>query len=54
MPHGRGANLLMCNTDSRRPAPTAGTPIFEGGSPYKGKITVYDSSIYIADAAART
>lgn len=51
VPHGRGANLLMYNTDSVTPAPTTWDSVWEGGSAYKGKISIYDSSIYIADAA---
>ena len=51
VPHGRGPNLLMWNTDVVTTAPTTWDPIFEGGAAYKGKISVYDSSIYIADAA---
>ncbi|MEP6807579.1 MAG: extracellular solute-binding protein [Chloroflexota bacterium] len=50
-PHGRGPNLLMWNTDVVTAAPTTWDPIFEGGAAYKGKISIYDSSIYIADAA---
>ncbi|MEO8251966.1 MAG: extracellular solute-binding protein [Chloroflexota bacterium] len=50
-PHGRGPNLLMWNTDVVTTAPTTWDPIFEGGAAYKGKISIYDSSIYIADAA---
>jgi putative spermidine/putrescine transport system substrate-binding protein len=51
VPHGRGPNLLMYNTDVVTTAPTSWDPIFEGGSEYAGKISIYDSSIYIADAA---
>jgi putative spermidine/putrescine transport system substrate-binding protein len=51
VPHGRGPNLLMWNTDVVKTAPTTWDPIFEGGAAYQGKISVYDSSIYIADAA---
>ena len=51
VPHGRGPNLLMWNTDVVKTAPTSWDPIFEGAAAYKGKISVYDSSIYIADAA---
>ena len=51
VPHGRGPNLLMWNTKVVTTAPTSWDPIFEGGSAYKGKISIYDSSIYIADAA---
>jgi putative spermidine/putrescine transport system substrate-binding protein len=51
VPHGRGPNLLMYNTDVIKTAPTSWDVVWEGGSAYKGKISVYDSSIYIADAA---
>jgi putative spermidine/putrescine transport system substrate-binding protein len=51
VPHGYGANLLMYRTDIVDPAPTSWSAVFEEGSPYAGKITAYDSPIYIADAA---
>ena len=51
VPHGRGANVLMWNTKAVTTAPTSWDPVWEGGAAYKGKISVYDSSIYIADAA---
>ncbi|HSW43727.1 MAG TPA: ABC transporter substrate-binding protein [Patescibacteria group bacterium] len=51
VPHGRGPNLLAYNTDVFKTAPTSWDPVWEGGADYKGKISVYDSSIYIADAA---
>ncbi len=51
MPHGRGPNLLMYNTEAVTPAPTSWDAVWEGGSAYAGKISIYDSSIYIADAA---
>jgi putative spermidine/putrescine transport system substrate-binding protein len=51
VPHGRGPNLLMYNTEVIPTAPTTWDPVWEGGSEYAGKISVYDSSIYIADAA---
>jgi putative spermidine/putrescine transport system substrate-binding protein len=51
IPHGRGANLLMYRTDVVKPAPTSWGAVFDPSSPYKGKITAYDSPIYIADAA---
>jgi putative spermidine/putrescine transport system substrate-binding protein len=51
VPHGRGANLLMWRTDKVNPAPTSWSSVFDASSPYKGKITAYDSPIYIADAA---
>ena len=50
-PHGRGANILMYRTDVVKPAPTSWGAVFDPNSPYKGKITAYDSPIYIADAA---
>ena len=51
VPHGRGANLLAYRTDIVKPAPTSWGAVFDVNSPYKGKITAYDSPIYIADAA---
>jgi putative spermidine/putrescine transport system substrate-binding protein len=51
VPHGRGANLLMYNTEKVSPAPTSWSVVFDKSSAYKGKITAYDSPIYIADAA---
>ncbi len=51
VPHGRGANLLMYNTEVVTPAPDSWGAVFDTASPYAGKITAYDSPIYIADAA---
>ncbi len=51
VPHGRGANLLMWRTDKVKPAPDSWGVVFDPKSPYKGKVTAYDSPIYIADAA---
>jgi putative spermidine/putrescine transport system substrate-binding protein len=51
IPHGRGANLLMWRTDKVKPAPDSWGVVFDPSSPYKGKVTAYDSPIYIADAA---
>jgi len=51
VPHGRGPNLLGFNKTVVTTAPTSWDPIWEGGSAYKGKISIYDSSIFIADAA---
>jgi putative spermidine/putrescine transport system substrate-binding protein len=51
IPHGWGANLLMWNSKSVTPAPTSWGAVFDASSPYKGKVTAYDSPIYIADAA---
>ena len=49
VPHGRGPNLLMYNTDVVTEAPTTWEPVWNGE--YGGKVSIYDSSIYIADAA---
>jgi len=51
VPHGRGPNLLAYNTDEVTTAPTSWDPIWEGASAYAGKVSIYDSSIFIADAA---
>jgi putative spermidine/putrescine transport system substrate-binding protein len=51
VPHGRGANLLGYNTETITEAPTSWAPIWEDGANYAGKISIYDSSIFIADAA---
>jgi putative spermidine/putrescine transport system substrate-binding protein len=50
IPHGWGANLLMYNTDVVKDAPDSWGAVFPGGD-HKGKLTAYDSPIYIADAA---
>lgn len=53
VPHGRGANLLMWNTKDVSPAPDSWSAVFDPKEmeAYKGKVTAYDSPIYIADAA---
>lgn len=51
IPHGWGANLLMYNTDVVKDAPDTWGAVFPGAPEYQGKITAYDSPIYIADAA---
>jgi len=51
IPHGRGANLLMWRTDVVKQAQDSWGVVFDPSSPYKGKVTAYDSPIYIADAA---
>ncbi len=53
IPHGRGANLLMWNKNEVKPAPTSWDVMFDPqmAAKYKGKISVYDESSYIADAA---
>jgi putative spermidine/putrescine transport system substrate-binding protein len=51
IPHGWGANLLMWNPKVVTTAPTSWSAVWDKNSPYKGKLTAYDSPIYIADAA---
>ncbi|HEY3631627.1 MAG TPA: ABC transporter substrate-binding protein [Jatrophihabitantaceae bacterium] len=51
IPHGWGANLLMWNPSKVTPAPDSWSAVFDKAGPYKGKVTAYDSPIYIADAA---
>ena len=51
VPHGRGANLLVYNTDALTTPPDSWGVMFEADSPAKGGVSVYDSPIYIADAA---
>ncbi|HEY8729567.1 MAG TPA: extracellular solute-binding protein [Acidothermaceae bacterium] len=51
IPHGWGANVLMWNPKVVTTPPTSWSAVFDANSPYKGKITAYDSPIYIADAA---
>jgi putative spermidine/putrescine transport system substrate-binding protein len=51
IPHGWGANLLLYNKDAVTPAPDSWGVVFDPASPYKGKVTAYDSPIYLADAA---
>jgi putative spermidine/putrescine transport system substrate-binding protein len=51
IPHGWGANLLMWNTKVVTTPPTSWSAVFDPATPYKGKVTSYDSPIYIADAA---
>jgi putative spermidine/putrescine transport system substrate-binding protein len=50
-PYMYGPNFLMYNTKVVKPAPTSWDITFEPDSPYAGKITAYDSPIFIADAA---
>jgi putative spermidine/putrescine transport system substrate-binding protein len=51
IPHGRGANLLMWNKDVIKPDPDSWSAVFDPDPANKGKVTAYDSPIYIADAA---
>jgi len=53
VPHGWGGNTLLYRSDIVKPAPTSWDVVFDptASQPYQGKITAYDSPIYIADAA---
>jgi len=51
VPHGRGYNPLAWRTDLVTPAPTSWSAIWENPNDYAGKISIYDDSIFIADAA---
>ncbi len=51
VPHGYGANLLMYNTDVFPEEPTSWSVVFDDAAANSGKVTAYDSPIYIADAA---
>jgi putative spermidine/putrescine transport system substrate-binding protein len=51
IPHGRGANILMWRSDKISTPLDSWAAVFDQGSQYKGKVTAYDSPIYIADAA---
>jgi len=51
IPHGRGANLLVFNTEAFPEAPDSWGVMFDGGAASDGSVSVYDSPIYIADAA---
>jgi putative spermidine/putrescine transport system substrate-binding protein len=56
VPYMWGPNILMYNTDVVTTAPTSWDVAFESTlngqpNPYAGKVTAYDSPIYIADAA---
>jgi len=53
IPHGRGANLLMWNGDSVKPAPRSWNVTMDPkvAAKYKGKISQYDDPMSIAEAA---
>ncbi len=51
IPHGRGANVLMYNTEKVSPAPDSWGAVFDKAGAQAGSLTAYDSPIYIADAA---
>ena len=50
VPHGRGANLLVFNTDLYTTPPDSWGEMFESTSAAAGSVSIYDSPIYIADA----
>ncbi|MET1154182.1 extracellular solute-binding protein [Arthrobacter sp.] len=51
VPIGRGANVLMYNTEDVSEAPDSWEATWDPNSEYAGKIMAYDSPIFIADAA---
>jgi putative spermidine/putrescine transport system substrate-binding protein len=51
IPHGWGANLLMWDPRTVKGSLDSWSAVFDNASTYKGKVTAYDSPIYIADAA---
>ncbi|MBI4883759.1 MAG: extracellular solute-binding protein [Actinobacteria bacterium] len=52
IPHGRGANLLVYNTEAYAAgAPDSWGEVFLGDGVADGAISIYDAPIYIADAA---
>jgi putative spermidine/putrescine transport system substrate-binding protein len=51
VPHGRAANVLMWRTDEVKPTPTSWRVVWDESSPYRGRVTAYDSPLTIADAA---
>src|SRR5579859_1446007 len=51
IPHGRGANLLAWRSDIIPGNLDSWSTLFDPNTPAKGKLSVYDDPIYIADAA---
>jgi putative spermidine/putrescine transport system substrate-binding protein len=51
IPHGWGANLLMWNPSKVSGPQDSWSAVFTDAGKYQGKVTAYDSPIYIADAA---
>jgi putative spermidine/putrescine transport system substrate-binding protein len=53
IPHGRGANLLMWNSNDVKPAPTSWNVTLDPkiAARYKGKISQYDDPMSIAEGA---
>jgi putative spermidine/putrescine transport system substrate-binding protein len=50
VPHGRGPNLMVWNNDDIAPDNDTWAAIWPG-TDYKGKLSIYDNQIFIADAA---
>ena len=51
VPHGRGPNYLMFRTDVVPEDTDSWAVIWDQSGPYNGKLSIYDDSIFIADAA---
>ena len=51
VPHGRGPNYLMFRTDVVPEETDSWAVIWDQSGPYNGKLSIYDDSIFIADAA---
>jgi putative spermidine/putrescine transport system substrate-binding protein len=51
IPHGWGANLLMWDPSRVQGNLDSWSAVFDDAGKYQGKVTAYDSPIYIADAA---
>jgi putative spermidine/putrescine transport system substrate-binding protein len=51
VPHGRGPNYLMFRTDVLPESTDSWAVIWDKADPSKGKLSIYDDSIFIADAA---
>jgi putative spermidine/putrescine transport system substrate-binding protein len=51
IPHGWGANVLMWDSKAVPGELDSWSAVFDKASTYAGKVTAYDSPIYIADAA---
>jgi putative spermidine/putrescine transport system substrate-binding protein len=51
VPHGRGPNLLLFRTDVLPESTNSWDVIWDKAGQYKGKLSIYDDSIFIADAA---
>src|SRR3954447_3504659 len=51
IPHGRGANILMWNSKKVTTPLDSWAAVFTDAGQFKGKVTAYDSPIYLADAA---